>query len=107
MSTVTHDMSAQMYLKVFFALIGLTVLTLLQPYIISGTIGETVAMQLFIATIKAVLIGSYYMHLKYEAPLFRWLVYFALIVLAIFFVITASDAVFRNETYDLFQKIGV
>jgi cytochrome c oxidase subunit IV len=107
MSTVTHDMSAQMYLKVFLVLIGLTVLTFLQPHIISGTISETVMIQLFIATIKAVLIGSYYMHLKYEVPLFRWLVYVALIVLAIFFIITASDAVFRNETYDLFQKIGV
>jgi len=104
MSTMTHDMTAQMYLKIFVALIGLTILTFLQPHIISGTISETVIMQLFIATIKAVLIGSYYMHLKYEAPLFRWIVVFALVTLAIFFVITATDAVFRNETYDLFQK---
>ena len=104
MSTMTHDMTAQMYLKIFVALIGLTLLTFLQPHIISGTISETVIMQLFIATIKAVLIGSYYMHLKYEAPLFRWIVAFALVTLAIFFIITATDAVFRNETYDLFQK---
>lgn len=104
MSTVTNDMSAQMYLKIFLALIALTVLTFLQPHIISGTISDTVIMQLFIATIKAVLIGSYYMHLKYEAPLFRYIVLFALVTLTIFFVITATDAVFRNETYDLFQK---
>lgn len=104
MSSVTHDMSAQMYLKIFVALIGLTLLTFVQPYIISGTISETVIMQILIATTKAVLIGSYYMHLKYETPLFRYIVLFALVTLTIFFVITATDAIFRNETYDLFQK---
>ena len=104
MSTVTNKMTAQMYLKIFFALIILTLLTFSQPYIISGSISQTVIMQLFIATIKAVLIGSYYMHLKYEAPLFRYIVLMALVTLTIFFVITATDAVFRNETFDLFQK---
>ena len=104
MTNVTNKMTAQMYLKIFFALIILTLLTFSQPYIISGSISQTVIMQLFIATIKAVLIGSYYMHLKYEAPLFRYIVLMALVTLTIFFVITATDAVFRNETFDLFQK---
>ena len=104
MSTVTNKMTAQMYLKIFFALIALTLLTFAQPYIISGSISQTVIIQLFIATIKAVLIGSYYMHLKYETPLFRYIVLIALVTLTIFFVITATDAVFRNETFDLFQS---
>jgi len=104
MSIVTNQMTAQMYLKIFIALILLTLLTFAQPYIISGSISQTVIMQLFIATIKAVLIGSYYMHLKYEAPLFRYIVLMALVTLTIFFVITATDAIFRNETFDLFQK---
>jgi len=103
MSTVSHDMTSQMYLKIFVALIALTALTFVQPYIISGTIGDTVLMQLFIASIKAVLIGSYYMHLKYEAPLFRWIVLFALVTLLIFFVITATDAIFRNEAFDMYR----
>jgi len=103
MSTVTHDMTAEMYLKIFVVLIILTVVTFLQPYVIPGTISDTVVAQLFIAVIKATLIGSYYMHLKYEAPLFRYIVLMALVVLAIFFIITASDAIFRNESFDLFQ----
>jgi len=104
MSIVTNQMTAQMYLKIFIALILLTLLTFAQPYILSGSISQTVIMQLFIATIKAVLICSYYMHLKYEAPLFRYIVLMALVTLTIFFVITATDAIFRNETFDLFQK---
>ena len=104
MSIVTNKMTVQMYFKIFVVLIILTLLTFAQPYIISGTISQTVIMQLFIATIKAVLIGSYYMHLKYEAPLFRYIVLMALVTLTIFFVITATDAIFRNETFDLFQK---
>ena len=104
MSIVTNKMTAQMYFKIFVVLIILTLLTFAQPYIISGSIRQTVIMQLFIATIKAVLIGSYYMHLKYEAPLFRYIVLMALVTLTIFFVITATDAIFRNETFDLFQK---
>lgn len=103
MSTMTHDMTGDMYLKIFIALILLTVLTFLQPYIISGSISDVVAVQLFIASIKATLIGSYYMHLKYESALFRYIVLMALVVLAIFFIITASDAIFRNESFDLFK----
>ncbi len=103
MSTLTHDMTGHMYLKIFIVLIFLTVLTFIQPYIIPGDVGETVGIQLFIAFIKAILIGCYYMHLKYESALFKSIVIIALVVLLIFFVITATDAIFRNESFDLFQ----
>jgi cytochrome c oxidase subunit 4 len=46
------------------------------------------------------------MHLKYETKLFRYIVLFAMVTLGIFFVITATDAIFRNETFDLFQVGG-
>lgn len=98
-----HSMSAQMYLKIFIALILLTILTFLQPFILPSSINGTVTAQLFIASIKAILIGSYYMHLKYESSLFRYIVLFALVTLLIFFIITATDAIFRNESFDLFK----
>ena len=104
MSTAnTHEMTAHMYLKIFVVLIGLTLLTFIQPYIMAGSIANTVMAQLFFASIKAVLIGSYYMHLKYESSLFRYIVLFALVILAIFFIITATDAIFRNEAFDMFK----
>lgn len=102
----THKMTAQMYLKVFIALIILTALTFLQPYILPSSLHGTVTIQIFIACLKTILIVSYYMHLRYETALFRYIVLFAVITLAIFFVITATDAIFRNESFDMFQIGG-
>lgn len=103
---VAHEMTAQKYIKIFIALIILTALTFLQPLIIPSNVSNTVLMQLFISCLKTVLIVSYYMHLKYETALFRYIVLFAVVTLSIFFIITATDAIFRNETFDLFQVGG-
>lgn len=103
---VAHEMTAQKYIKIFIALIILTALTFLQPFIIPSNVSNTVLMQLFISCLKTVLIVSYYMHLKYETALFRYIVLFAVVTLSIFFIITATDAIFRNETFDLFQVGG-
>ncbi len=91
-----------LFIKVFFALIGLTVLTLLQPYLMHQDLNNTIAIQMFISVIKTFLIGAFYMHLKYEHPLYRWIVLIALVTLTIFFVITSFDAIFRNEINDFF-----
>lgn len=98
-----HEINAQMYLKIFVALLFLTVLTFLQPYIIHDSLQGTVWIQMFIAVLKTILIVAYYMHLKYESTLFKAIVFIAVVTLSIFFIITASDAIFRNETFDLFQ----
>jgi len=103
---VIHEMTAQKYIKIFIALAILTALTFLQPFILPSNVSNTVLLQLFISCLKTVLIVSYYMHLKYETKLFRYIVLFAMVTLGIFFVITATDAIFRNETFDLFQVGG-
>lgn len=103
---IENHMNSIMYLKIFIALTVLTILTFIQPYIVSGTVTDTVLIQLFIASIKTTLIVAYYMHLKYETKLFRYIVLMAVVTLGIFFVITASDAIFRNESFDLFQIGG-
>ncbi len=102
----THTISqinATMYLKVFIALFILTVLTFLQPYLMSANLYATVSIQMFLAIVKTVLIVAYYMHLKYESKLFKTIVIIAVITLSIFFIITATDAIFRNEDFDLFK----
>lgn len=99
----THDITASLYYKIFLALLALTILTLLQAYIISDSLQTTVSIQMFLAIVKTVLIVAYYMHLKYESKLFKMIVLVAVVTLAIFFVITASDAIFRNESFDLFR----
>lgn len=103
---IAHEMTAQKYIKIFIALIILTALTFLQPFILPSNVSNTVLMQLFISCLKTILIVSYYMHLKYETALFRYIVLFAVVTLSIFFIITATDAIFRNETFDLFQVGG-
>lgn len=102
METTTH-LTKEVYLKVFIALLLLTALTFIQPYLLSMELNNTLWVQMFIAIIKTILIGSYYMHLKYESKLFSLIVLMAIGTLAIFFIITASDAIYRNEAFDLFQ----
>ena len=95
--------NSAMYLKIFLALFILTVLTLIQPYIINPNLYTTVSIQMFLAIVKTVLIVAYYMHLKYESKLFKMIVLVAIITLSIFFIITATDAIFRNEAFDIFK----
>ena len=97
-----ETLTESMFIKVFFALIGLTTLTFLQPYFMHQDLSNTIAIQMFIAVIKTFFIGAYYMHLKYEEPLYRWIVLIALITLSIFFIITSFDAIFRNSINDFF-----
>lgn len=99
----THNKNASMYLKIFLALIVLTIVTLLQPYILPAQIHATVSIQMFLALLKTFLIVAYYMHLKYESRLFKMIVLVAVITLCIFFIITATDAIFRNESFDIFK----
>lgn len=96
-------MTASMYLKIFILLLFLTFLTFVQPFIIPTDVSNTVGIQMLLSLSKAVLIISYYMHLKYESRLFKYIVYFAVITLSIFFIITATDAIFRNEPFDMFR----
>jgi len=91
-----------MYLRILYMLLALTVLTLMQPYILDPSLETTVGAQMFLAVVKSILIVAYYMHIKYESILFKVIVIMAVVVLAIFFIITASDAIFRNESFDYF-----
>ena len=98
-----QDIGASMYFKIFLALLALTFLTFLQPFIIDESLYSTVSIQMFLAIVKTFLIVAYYMHLKYESKLFKLIVLVAVITLSIFFIITATDAIFRNETFDMFR----
>ena len=101
--TVNHSMNANMYLKIFILLLILTLLTFVQPYIFPAQLMGTVMSQLFLAFLKTALIVAYYMHLKYETGLFKIIVLVAVVTLSIFFIITATDAFFRNSEFDIFK----
>ena len=97
------DIDEKLYLKIFLTLLALTILTFLQPFIINDSLQQIVILQMFIAFLKSFFIVAYYMHLKYESKLFKVIVLVALVTLSIFFIITATDAIFRNETFDMFR----
>ena len=79
-----HDNAAHVrtYLIIFGALLVGTVLTVAMYYVDFSSMALTVAVALFIASIKAFLVAGYFMHLLSE----KKLVYGVLVISAIFFV---------------------
>ncbi len=54
-----------------------------------------VIVALSIATLKSILVITYFMHLKYEGRLFKHIVIFILSVLAITLILTYADVIYR------------
>lgn len=80
---------------VFFALIVLTVLTVL----LSGIdVGNTTALiiAMGVASAKASLVLYYFMHLNHEPLIFKLFVALAFVTLATLFILTFSDYAFRG-----------
>ena len=98
-----HEMTQSMYIKVFLAILVVTVFTFLQPFILGETLVQKVSIQMFLAIVKSTLIIVYYMHLKYESRILKLFVYFTILVLCLLFIIISSDVIFRDEIFDLFQ----
>jgi cytochrome c oxidase subunit 4 len=78
-----HDIASHVktYLIIFGALLVGTILTVAMYYVDFSSMAVTVAVALFIASIKAFLVAAYFMHLMSE----KKLVYGLLIMSAIFF----------------------
>jgi cytochrome c oxidase subunit 4 len=81
------------YILIWFALIVLTGLTVA----VSGTNlgGFSVWTAILIAAVKTTLVLFVFMHLKYERPLFRWMILVALVAITIFIVLTFFDVSYR------------
>jgi cytochrome c oxidase subunit 4 len=79
--------------KVLVALLFLTFVTVAVTSIEFGML--TVAVALAIACIKAYIVLTYFMHLKYEAPIFRIMVIAVFILFALIIGLTFFDYAFR------------
>ena len=64
-----HIIPFKVYLNVFLGLVALTILTVLAPLLNLGIFAAFVA--LLIASIKALLVMAYFMHLKYDTGMNR------------------------------------
>jgi len=97
-----HDIAAHVrtYMIIFGALLVGTILTVAMYYVDFSSMALTVAIALFIASIKAFLVAGYFMHLLSE----KKLVYGVLVLSAIFFVglmgltLWGSNDLPRNST---------
>ena len=84
------------YLKVFGALMVLTVLTVAVSYADLGTASIGVAM--VVAVVKAALVLAFFMHLAQDDKFYTFIFLCTLIFVAIFFLFTFSDLATRGAT---------
>lgn len=98
MAPVRHDTSSHIvsYAKltaVWLVLLALTGLTIWVSRLDLGV--NRVWGALVIASLKAGLVIAFFMHMKYEGKLLRWLLFVALLTLAIFIGFTFFDVLYR------------
>ncbi|EMB16270.1 cytochrome C oxidase subunit IV family protein [Rhodopirellula europaea] len=93
-----HPLPLPMLFGVFGALVFLTIVTVAQANYDLGSFDIAVVM--FIATIKAVLVGLFFMHLAFDKP-FNLIVFLSSFVfVALFVIITLSDANMTSEAFE-------
>jgi cytochrome c oxidase subunit 4 len=88
-----HVTPYPVYAKVLTGLLVLTAITILVPWI--NLTAATVLIALLIASTKAGIVLTYFMHLKMEIMLFRILVIMVLLIYLSVILLTFSDYMFR------------
>jgi cytochrome c oxidase subunit 4 len=99
-----HISSAGFYLAVFLALISLTAVTVGQSYVDLGRFNLIAVIT--IATLKAALVVSFFMHLRYDNK-FNVLIFLSgIFFIGVFFAYTMNDTERRGEL-DADQNVKV
>ena len=93
MSEQHHIVSYGKLTTIWLVLLALTALTVGITRVELG--GYKVLGALTIACLKAGLVIAVFMHMKYEGRLLRWLLFLALVTLAIFIGLTFFDVLYR------------
>jgi cytochrome c oxidase subunit IV len=88
-----HIVSYKTLILVWLALLVLTVVTVLVTRLDLGSLKVWTA--LAVASVKSGLVIAVFMHMKYEARLFRTILFVALVTLAIFIGFTFFDVLYR------------
>ena len=87
---LSHVMPIKILLGVFFALIALTILTVAATFAPTGNF--EIWISLGIATIKASLVAAFFMHLRYDNPLYALIFVFGLLFVALFLGFVLMDS---------------
>lgn len=89
-----HSVSYRLNTIIWGLLLALTAITIAAAQFDFGFLNVVVAMA--IATTKAGLVILFFMHLKYEKPLFKIIVFLTFVLLAIAIGFTFFDIAYRN-----------
>ena len=96
MTSGTRDRHIIGYGKLTAVWLGLLGLTALTVWVARHNVGiGHVWGSLAIATVKAGLVIAFFMHMRYEGRLLHWLLFVALLTLAIFIGFTFFDVLYR------------
>jgi len=90
----SHIVPYRTFIIVWLVLLALTGITVAAAQVHFGALNIWIA--LGIATLKAGLVIAFFMHMKYEQPLFKLALLSALAVLAIFIGLTFLDVLYRS-----------
>ena len=92
-SETVHITSYRANAWVLITLLALTFVTITVTWIDLSAL--TVGIALLIATTKAYIVLTYFMHLKFESSLFRVFVFMVLFIYFLVILFTSSDYLFR------------
>ena len=92
-NTETHSISYGTYIMVWLGLVALTAVTVSVAGFNFG--GITIIIALLIATVKSLLVGNYFMHLKFEKAIFKIFIAVCIVTFLIMIILTFSDLSFR------------
>ncbi len=93
-----HPMPVSMLLTVFAILVMLTIITVAQASFDFGSFDLYIVMG--IATVKALLVGLFFMHLAWDKPFNAILFLGSFVFLALFIIFTLTDS---SQTSDSFE----
>ncbi|MBS1513703.1 MAG: cytochrome C oxidase subunit IV family protein [Bacteroidetes bacterium] len=89
----SHSHEYGVYILVFFGLLALTAITVSIAGLNLGSLTLTVA--LVIATIKTCLVANYFMHVKFDSPIFKVFIAVCIVIFATMIGLTFFDLIFR------------
>jgi cytochrome c oxidase subunit 4 len=91
----THIVGYRTYVLVWCALLVLLAITIAAAKIYFWK--YSVLINLFIASVKALLVLTFFMHLKYEGRFLKGLVFLTVLILTTIIALTFSDVWFRGK----------
>ena len=88
-----HSHGYGLYVLVWLGLIALTSITVTVAGVDFGKLALPIAM--LIASIKSALVINYFMHIKFEEPIFKAFLLLSGMTLLVIFVLTFFDVIYR------------